>query len=613
MNLTILFLLLASACFGAGAGAERKAVVLQRIGEGKAQPRELEWLAQDQQWLGGMGSGVLFAEIVPDSTDVLRRILEQSTDRSSVLDALSRESQLRERWLARGYLGAMVTVTGARGSVADTLLVDTGPRFRIASLEIGGDEFPGRERLLGIWLPRAGDLFDAVAFGQGVERVLEEVSEAGFPFARWVISSVQLDASEGTVALKGRLLPGQHAYFGVVTSDLPPGPGRRFLTKAAGIRYGNEFRHSDLRRAVDRLIARDLYLSVDEPRVYLTSAVDTVGIHFPVVERRKVNRLEVVLGLSQKQDEPGSHISGQVDLNMPNLAGTGRRLAIRWQDDGGDKSRFGFSYLEPLAFGTPLDVSVALDHEVESDLYTLFRFDNNWTLPVVALWGLNLGLGWDRSTFPTGELEGTRRTRALAGIEHRRGDRSGSGWQGRVGVETAWRSTFYRSVADTSDVGSQLGEGTTQRILLGDLGGERWFRSLWSLAGRVSFRQLRGSDEAPPLSEQFRFGGANTLRGYREDEFHGTSVAWAALELRIGRPRGSRLYTFYDVGYFEFSALDPLPDDPDRRAMQKDWPWGFGLGLLARTARGDLSLAIGFPGTVDFQVAKLHVSLMESF
>ncbi len=116
-----------------------------------------------------------------------------------------------------------------------------------------------------------------------------------------------------------------------------------------------------------------------------------------------------------------------------------------------------------------------------------------------------------------------------------------------------------------------------------------------------------------PLSEQFRFGGANSLRGYREQEFHGSRAAWGAIELRVGAPRGSRLYTFYDLGYFAFEAQDPTPEDPERRTLRKGWPRGYGLGILARTPGGDLSLAVGFPGTVDFDLAKLHVTLLETF
>ena len=115
------------------------------------------------------------------------------------------------------------------------------------------------------------------------------------------------------------------------------------------------------------------------------------------------------------------------------------------------------------------------------------------------------------------------------------------------------------------------------------------------------------------IIHQFRFGGANSLRGHREEEFHGSRAAWGAVELRVGSARGSRLYTFYDLGYFAFETRDAAAAAQDPLVLREGWPRGYGLGIFARTPGGDLSLAVGFPGTVDFDLAKLHVTLLESF
>ncbi len=90
-------------------------------------------------------------------------------------------------------------------------------------------------------------------------------------------------------------------------------------------------------------------------------------------------------------------------------------------------------------------------------------------------------------------------------------------------------------------------------------------------------------------------------------------AAWGSVEVLIGRPAGSRLYTFYDLGYFEFRTLDPLAANPEDLLQIRGWPRGYGLGILAVTPAGDISLAVGFPGTVDFDQAKLHVTLLETF
>jgi len=590
--------------------ADEVVVILPDAGRA-AQERLAKWAAQDRRWLRALppGQADLTLAAADSSLSRLRRLVVAAVagEEDSLVVARPLENRLRDRWLDRGYLSAQVHASG------DTLLVAPGPAWTIGTWNLIGDDFSGREHLLSTWLPRSGDTFRSADLDRGIDRVLAGTGEAGHPFARWVTRSLDLDPATHQVHIRAVLLPGQRAWIGPITSDLTEPRANRFLARSSGVQPGDLFRHTDLQRAVDRLLARDLYTTVGVPRVYLTSAVDTVGVHFPVVARRKVNRLLVVLGLSRRE-EGGSHVSGEVDLRLPNMGGSGRRLQIGWRDDGLAKSRFGFSYLEPLAFGTELDMGLALDNEVEQDNYTRFRVDNTWSLPVVALWGIQLGAGWDRSTFSSGSVELTSRIRASGALQHKRGDRTRSGWQGLFAIENAWRSATLRPDPDGSAVaGGELGEAATQRIFRVDVAGEMWVGPTLSLFGRSSFRQLTGAEAVVPLSEQFRFGGAATLRGYREDEFHGSRAAWGALEMRIGRPEGSRLYTFYDLGYFDFWTADPQAADPAALLRRRDWPRGYGLGILARTPGGDFSLAIGFPGTVDFDQAKLHVTLLETF
>ncbi len=591
--------------------------------------QEKDWLAGDRRWLNGLAPALKFLPpSLPDSAateswdpegkqwqSLKSRVgaaAAASSDSLSVVRTV--DALMRERWVDRGYLSAAVTVHG------DSLQVSPGPVWTVGVRDISGDDFPGRGHLLDTWLPRVGDRFRREDWNLGIDMVLTGTGEAGYPFPRWVTREVDLDPGTHSVILKAMLLPGNRAYLGPVTSDLPEERAARFLARSAGLRPGSLFKNSDLESARQRLVARDLYTTVGQPVVYLTSAGDTVGVHFPVTPRRKVNRLQIVLGLSRRDDgtgadlTTGTRISGEVDLRLANMAGTGRDLQIGWRDDGARRSRFGFSYLEPLAFGTPLDMGLALDNEVEKDSYTRFRLENVWRLPVVALWGVELGVGWDRTTYPQGSLERTSRVRGRGAVLHRRGDRTKSGWEGLFAIETARRSSALRlDEGGESTTTSQLNEVVTQRIFEVDAAGELWIGRTISLAGRASFRQLTGGEPNVPLSEQFRFGGANSLRGYREDEFHGSVTGWGSGEIRIGRPGGSRLYTFYDLGYFEFWTVDPLAVDPEDLIRIRDWPRGYGLGILARTLAGDISLAVGFPGTVDFDQAKLHVTLLESF
>ncbi len=590
-------------------------------------PALRNWFDDDRTWMALQPAALLAEPAAADSTALVAWLRRAESTRATVApDTAGTDpaqipvrghrsllSGLRDRWLDRGYLGVTVTLKDPGGAEqAALVIVDPGQRHTIAELAVEGEAFNGRDRLLEAWLPRAGDPFRPSAYLDAAAGVVAGCAERGHPFPLWLTREVTIDSAAASVTITAVLVPGPVAVVGPQTTNLLDGRGESFLIRTAGLKPGRPFRESDLRRGMDRLLVRDLYERVDEPLVHLTTARDTVGVVWRVEPLQRANRVNVVLGLSQ-EPEGGTRLSGQVDLSFPNLAGTGRSLDASWSDDGDDRARFGFAYLEPLIFGTPLDTDIALDNEVRKDQYTRFTLENRWRLPVVSLWGVEIGVGWDRTTYPTGQTERTKRLRGRAAVLHARGDRSRSGWSGIFAIETANRSTTFRTVEDGEvSGGSELGTQDSQRLYEGDLGGELWVRPTVSLAGRAAFRQNDADVRPVPLSEQYYYGGARTLRGYRENEFHGETVAYGGVELRLGRARRSRVYTFVDVGYFEFSAYQGGDTDAPL-VKRKGNQIGFGLGLMTAAASGQLDLAVGFPGTVDFESAKLHVALLGSF
>jgi outer membrane protein assembly factor BamA len=612
---------LASVCGGALLAASTIAAAgprLELIGPEPASGAWRTFFREDTAWLARQPA-VRLAAPPPDSVAAVTAWIERALPRTTAAahdttagalvpgrrDALA---ELRDRWIERGYLAATVALAASHRD-STTVQVAPGPLYRVGEVAIEGEDFAGRARLIAAVVPRSGDPFRPGDWTDAAQTLLAAAGEAGFPFARWVVQRLALDAETARVDVTAVLITGATATIGAVTSNLESARAQRFLIEASGLRVGEPFRESDLQRARERLEARDLYDDVAEPSLYLAGGSDQVGVHFRVLKRRKANRLAVVLGFNQAA-EGGGRISGQVDLRLPNLAETGRRLEVQWSDDGRDRRRFGFGYLEPLAFGTTFDTELRVEQEVQTGVYTRFTLENRWQLPVVALWGLELGVGWDRNTYPVGELARTGRLRGRVAFYHRRGSRLRSGWSGTIALEEARRSSSYR--ADSSATGLRdVGTTTAQRIVAGDLDGELWIGAALSLFGRTSYRQLTGGGEPAPLAEQFRFGGARTLRGYREDEFRGETVAYGSVELRLGRPGRSRVYTFLDLGYFEFASR--VPGDPARTERRSGEPLGFGVGLETRTPGGDISLAVGFPRRVNFDEAKLHVTLLESF
>jgi translocation and assembly module TamA len=605
---------------------------LELSGPAAADPALRAHLASDRAWLAAQPAGLLVMPETDAPDEAVTTWLRQAERVQAQLPvAMSGErepeqevvagrrdllSLLRDRWFERGHLAARIVLVAGDGPDTPPLVrIEPGPAHTLAALTVEGDAFAGRQGLLDLWLPRVGDTFLPRAYLAAAADVVASCAERGHPFPLWLTVSLDIDASAAEVRIAAVLVPGPLMVVGPQGSTLPGGRGEDFLIRAAGVRSGSVFRESDLRRGRERLLMRDLYQAVDAPLVHLTASSDTVGLIWRAEPLPRPNRLAVVLGLSRRE-EGGTRLSGQVDLNLPNLAGTGRQLAAGWRDDGQTRSRFGFRYLEPLVLGTPLDGDLALDSEVQQDAYTRFTLNNRWRLPVVSYWGLEMGVGWDRTTYPDGGIESTRRLRWRAGVLRSRGDPARSGWSGAFAVESVQRSVQPRPAPTDGPpgdaTGSQLGSQDGQRLLEVDLAGELWLRAETSLAGRAALRRIQADVLPVPLPEMYRFGGANTLRGYREDEFFGESAAYGGVELRLGRARRSRVYTFVDLGYFEFTVREAAAAGGGL-GQRNGTRLGYGLGLYTPAAAGQINLAVGFPGDVDFETAMLHVSLLGSF
>ena len=112
-----------------------------------------------------------------------------------------------------------------------------------------------------------------------------------------------------------------------------------------------------------------------------------------------------------------------------------------------------------------------------------------------------------------------------------------------------------------------------------------------------------------PLSEQFYVGGARTVRGYRENQFHGRRVAYARNELRLGRSPRDGFYVFVDAGY----VRQETPQAAGATLIDGTGLTGYGFGVrsLSRVGRLDLSFAVS--DGLSLRQTKVHVLLEQNF
>ncbi len=126
------------------------------------------------------------------------------------------------------------------------------------------------------------------------------------------------------------------------------------------------------------------------------------------------------------------------------------------------------------------------------------------------------------------------------------------------------------------------------------------------LAFSVNGRELRGPFFE--VSDLWKLGGNSTVRGYREEQFLASRIAWTNLEYRLLLTRRSYAFLFFDSGYYLREA------DPERSVQKsEDVIFGYGLGITVETGIGLLGVSFALANGDSFSDGKIHFGIINEF
>jgi outer membrane protein insertion porin family len=137
--------------------------------------------------------------------------------------------------------------------------------------------------------------------------------------------------------------------------------------------------------------------------------------------------------------------------------------------------------------------------------------------------------------------------------------------------------------------------------------GFSYYATLWQnqvISVQLLGARVSGSENQLQLTDHIWFGGSRTLRGYRENQFHGTTASWANLEYRFLIGRDSRIFIFNDWGFYYYQ---------DDSGKQQDILPGFGLGIRFNTPLGIMGVDFGFGRGDTFSRGKIHFGIVNTF
>jgi outer membrane protein insertion porin family len=520
------------------------------------------------------------------------------------------DSAIREHYRNAGYYGASSSLEESvyspdSSTVMLTLAVAEGRKSVIASLEFRGLHAFDAGTLGALMTSAPGRVLLASTLEEDIEAVLNRYERSGYALASCRVENVALAASDDvdSAAVVLAVDEGPLVKIDEVRIEGNKETRQGVILREARIHAGEQFQPERISGIHSRLVRLNIFSRVYDPELYLDGSRGGLLLR---VEEGKTNTFDGILGYAPGVN-PGEsgYFTGMVTVGMRNLFGTGRKMNLRWQKEDRHSQDLSVGYVEPWVFNWPVNAGAEFQQRRQDSTYV--RQAGTLRLELMASDELSLSLlGVSESVIPSSDTVTARvpRSSSLGGGAEVVFDTRDDLYSPEHGAR--YRADYHygrKRIAATS-IAAAVNSDVQRFGLDLELYLSPFAKQVIALA--VHGRQVNGGsvDE----SQMFRFGGASTLRGYRENQFLGARVAWTNAEYRLLLARRSFVYGFIDTGYYS-RPEDTRVGAPSLEAFH----YGYGIGLRFDTPLGNMGVSFALGKGDSFAQGKIHVGVIGDF
>lgn len=530
--------------------------------------------------------GVHFDGVHALSEDALRKGLVMRSgmpvDRVLVVGDMKRilaHYQALGYWLARVHFPDIV-VEGGKATIR--FRIDENARTRVDSMVMGGEMVFSQETVQVAVTMTPGTVLTTARLDEQLNILLQFYENRGYPFCAL---EPEVVFSQNKVHVGVDVTSGPLCVIDTVVFEGNVVTRSNVLLREMRLKVGTIYDRRQVDRAVRYLRRLPFLISVDEPDVIRKGDLTTLVVR---VQEARTARVEGGVGYAPQG--AGGGLTGAFALHVHNAAGAGRLGQVSWKRTGVGASDLQVRLQEPWVLNKP----VSADFELEMGQRLGY---SEWAMGVGATarsweggtaWGQvsrrrvvpdSLGMGLYEESNLWAVTVGTR-------VDHRDDMwNPRQGWIGQASFELG-RVEGVRSAAIR-----RLQSVNTQFFYAAGV------RSVWAIAGQGMWVSQAGG---VPDDARIRVGGANSIRGYREEAFWATEAGWVSLEWRYLVGARSRLFGFVDAGVLQ---------DLIGRVI----PVGYGVGIVLQSQMGMIGFDVGWAREDGFGDGKVHVRLVNAF
>jgi outer membrane protein insertion porin family len=434
--------------------------------------------------------------------------------------------------------------------------------------------------------------------------ILKKYENNGFPFARLKIKSVKWLPANDSVKDAALFIEFRNGRTSVIDSIVVKGNTKTkdyVIIRNARIKKGEVYSRKKIFDAVANLARLGFFKKISFPKFYYNS--QNKGVLEFYVEEKNTNVFDGIVGYVPKRNDAPGYLTGYVKMNLSNIFGTERAFGFEWKKIDRYSQYFDIKYKEPWLFGMPLNLNLSVMQRTQDTSYVqrkygaVFEYLATSKLHASLLYSFeetvpfeNAAVVVKHSVFNTSGVNFFYDTRDDVLIP-------ASGYL----INTTLKYSRKNVLSETSEEG----DDNQYRIEADAAAYVRLYRTNIAALG-LHYRNVEG--KKLEISDLYRFGGTNSLRGFNEDIFSGNVIAWSNLEYRLLLSRDSYLFAFFDSGYFYNKVLKDNPG-----AVWENFTYGYGAGISFSTGVGIMKVSFALGEGDAFSQGKIHFGIAGGF
>lgn len=428
-----------------------------------------------------------------------------------------------------------------------------------------------------------------------MNRLLDFYSDKGFPLA--VIKTDSLRTSETILDVYLNIESG-----GYVRIDKVEFRGNKItradaLLKQSQIEIRSRFSETELKNACSMIYKTGLFK--DRPDFSIFKTGNEHGILISVDEKKY---LSIMLMGGYSAGDTEDNFSGLAEIRADNIFGTLRKAEILWERNGGESENLNLMYREPFIFSYLIASRIKFDQKFRKGYFLSREYGFKEEFDIDP--GSSVRGGISRKTvYPDSLYSGSENDivtdRYTGGMNYSTEDiyeaipRSAGFF---VDGEIAALNIDIKDSVELKGIQVSLSASVVKEI------SKLYFVKFSTQYDHVIF------DEEIPEFNRIYFGGASSLRGYREEFFRTDVFIKQSAEIYFVPDRDELAFSmFFDNAFYNRNSMNI------QKIRGLSTLSSYGGGLIVKFRTGEVSAMIGIPAGAGFSESMIHVRYSVKF